>query len=210
MERCAMRIARMATALALLLVLTGCEPAKSLHGIWTEDSTVFEPRLVGTWIHRYDESQPDLTLRFTKASEKAYRVDLYSTRPDEELKAMKNWSLTLDGHLIRLGDKPFLDLYPEEVAFKGDSVMTLAGGAIFLQPVHTFYRVEMEGGTLRLSYLDDASVKQMIREDKIRIAHDLAVGGLLLTADTPSLRQFLLEHAKEDTTFPPIDFQRGK
>ena len=186
----------------LLIVLAGCEPVKSVHALWTEDTLVSEPALVGTWVFRDRPDSSDLTLRFTPSGDKAYRMSLLTRKPDRDTKWAKGWSLEFDARLVRLGDTLFLDLYPDYVAQKQKKLIEL-DGSIFLQRVHTFYSVSIESDRLTLAYLDDSWVNRMIEQNTLSTGPKS--GDFLLTAGTRELQQLLIEHAHNPEAFGSID-----
>ena len=199
-------------ALALLVMLAGCVPQGSLSPLWTEDSLVFEPALVGTWVLRDNWSGTDMTLRFTASGGKAYRVSLFSRKPDKEWEWSKRWSLEFDGHLVRLGDSLFLDLYPATVAQKEKDQLVL-GESIFVQRLHTFYRVELRDRQLVLRYLDDDWVERMVKEKELSTWCAKTDPGdhCLLVATTRELQQMAKEHAHDPQAFTDMNpFVREK
>ncbi len=72
---------------------------------------------------------------------------------------------------------------------------------------HWFFRVEIDGEVLRLVYIDEDWVKRLGDQEKSDLGyHD--VGGGLLTASTPELRDFVLEHADDDAFSDSLEWHR--
>jgi hypothetical protein len=201
---------RLPLTAGLLLVLVGCEPIQSIHPFWTPETLTFEPALIGTWVSRDDPGEPDLTLRFERsdrAGEQAYRVYLYCQRPAREDKALKDWSLLLEGRLIRLDGVLYLDLYPDKVTKKNGWKMEVEN-PLFHRGIHTLYRVQLEGDVLKLEYLEDDWVKAQIRAGKIQVGHEFGEGHWLLTAGTHELQQLIRQAQGDALAFSAIDFRR--
>ena len=106
-----------------LLFLAGCVP--SIHGLYTDKDTVYDPALVGIW----SEPNSTETWEFTQAGEKAYRLTITED---------KGKTGRFQVHLVKLQGKMFLDLFPEDPNLPGNTDYY----KFHLLPVHSFLRLE--------------------------------------------------------------------
>src|SRR5262245_4147825 len=90
---------------ATVLALTACIP--SLHPLYLPKDVVFDQRVVGEWVAKDKEANPQ-SWRFEKGDTNAYR--LFITDSDGK-------SGEFDTHLFKLKEGLFLDLTPREVNF---------------------------------------------------------------------------------------------
>ena len=171
------------------------EPMRSLNPLFTEKDAVFEPAIEGTW-------KGWVTLTFTKLGDNAYQVVLSG---DEE-----GTSLTFAAHLTRLGGSLFLDACLQEMKVKGERLGDLEGTAFWLIPTHTFYRIHIEGDTLRLECLDEGRVKEMIDRGKLKIAHARYGDVFTLTAPTQKHQQLARKYANSEAFREIEELQRQK
>ena len=174
-----MRSIKILILLGLVIYLTGCVP--SLHPLFTDKDLVFDPALVGTWV---DEDGKNIW-EFQKSRENAY--ELVYTENEEPAK--------FQAHLVKLGDFLFLDIFPEEPGMKNGLYKGL------LIPAHGFSRIWIEGGLVRLAYLDPDWLKDMIDKKKVKIGHDWIDQSLILTASTRDLQKFALKYAEDSKAF---------
>jgi len=70
---------------------------------------------------------------------------------------------------------------------------------------HWVFRVWLDGGTLRLADLDEDWFNRAVETGKVEIGHDEVDDTLVLTASTPELRAFILEHGGDEGAFPEPD-----
>jgi len=185
-----MRRRQILLVFGMALLVAGCV-VPSLHPLFTEKDLVFDPALVGTWA----EEDQEETWIFLKSGDKAY--DLIHTAQGLPVK--------YQAHLGRLGEFRFLDVYPREPEVKNDFYK------LHLIPVHTFWRIWMEGDLLRIAMLDPDWLKNMIAQKKVKIAHERLENRILLTASTQKLQKFVLQYAEDVKAFPdPGKFHRRK
>jgi hypothetical protein len=163
-----------AAVLVLSLLLAGCVP--SLHPLYTEKDLVYDAALLGVWVD--DEGRTSWTVK--RAGDKSYSLMAI----DEKGNARH-----YEGHLLDLGKHRFLDLLPEKPEVEDYHLIR----------AHTFYRIWAYGDTFRLAGLDP----DWIRKRKIAIRHELLPPkGMLLTAPTKSLQEFVLQYVEDPEAFP--------
>ena len=163
-----------------VVLLGGCVP--SLHELYTKDTLVFEEGLLGQWAHDKE------IWRFEKGGqEKAYNLTITE---EEEGKSI------LVGHLVKVEDDLFLDLYP------GD--MELAVGDIYkmhLLPAHTFLKVDSIGTELIMQAMMPDTLEELLKEKPELIKHEIIDDRIVLTASPKKLQEFLKTYADHEDFF---------
>jgi len=202
------RTLRALLSLILVLALTGCVPVESIHPFWSEDKLVQEPAIVGTWVAEEKPGGTNFVLRFENARD-GYLVSFYSTRPDASWKFAEDWAVQFDGHLVRLGGSLFLDLYPKAVSFKDETAIA-EDLFIFFRPVHTLYRIRVEGDALAVDFLDDGWLKEKIKEKKLTVRQEDVARGYVLTASTQELQEMVTQLVPEMQPIGELPFRRQK
>jgi hypothetical protein len=209
-----MRAVLAVVCLALVVLLPGCI-VQSLHPLYAEKDLVFEPGLVGVW---EQGSEGGTVLTFERAEDTTYRLAI------EENEETARFVVGL----VRLGDGMFLDFAPEPLDESGDSASSSSTESeeqsddqspglplisiMHFVPVHSFWRIWLEGDELRMRLLNVDWLYEQIEEGTIVIEHE-PMGeedyALLLTADTEDLQKLLREHADDPDVFvDPGRFER--
>ncbi|MCX5638783.1 MAG: hypothetical protein NTX52_13990, partial [Planctomycetota bacterium] len=192
----------------LAALLCGCLPVMSLHPLFTEKDTVFNEKLLGTWV---DPNSPKTTWEFKRAdaNENAYRL-IFS---DEEGKKG-----LFVAHLVKLKDKLFLDVHlgespvdaveKLELEVRGEvkdpnKVNFWVYNALFLVPAHTFIRVNSVEPQLKMLLTDDEKMEELLKADPNAVKHDFLDDGPspILTASTKELQAFILKYADDSRVF---------
>ncbi|HLG13880.1 MAG TPA: hypothetical protein VJH03_05040 [Blastocatellia bacterium] len=183
-----MRYITASLMIGLALFLTACVP--SLHPLYTEKDLTFDPALLGEW----RETKPDSksTLTFTQGEGKAYKL----TSKDGSDKA-ENYI----AHLVKLGDKRFLDVKPDPSPACDWSGLRW----------HMFFLVSQTEPTLRLWDLNDEWVETLLKKNPAALKHEIVDGDLLLTASTKQLQDFVLRNVSTKGVFTdPVDYARKR
>lgn len=174
------------------LVAGGC--LRSLHGLYTDDDLVAEPLLEGAW--REDDGKSLWT--FTRDGEKRYLLLYQQSITNRHAPEGAGFSVPaqFEAHLVRLGEKLFLDLFPKDVVSRNDLF------AVHLIPAHTFSRVELSKDTLILAMLDHEWFKRKLGGGGVDIAHEeIEPGQYILTAKTRDLQKLVMNHADDPDAF---------
>jgi len=177
---------------AAAAVMLGCVP--SLQPFVTEKDAIFEPGLLGTWT-KADSKQ---SATFTKADDgKSYNI----LATDDDGDPSK-----LEARLMRLGNDLFLDTTIKEVDdWKGNFAK------FHLLPIHLLTKITLEGDTLRYATLDFSWAKELRKQKKLSIRHEVQDDMTVLTAPTKELQEFVRKHAAEKDAFQsPTELKRKK
>ena len=182
----------------LSLSATGC--VWSVHRLYTEETVVFEPALVGTWATAGEEK-----VAIVKAGEeKSYEI----TYRDKDVG--EGVAVNYRAHLVRLGEFLFLDVQPDKKTV--DDLMEMKP-VWYLLPTHTFYRVQLRGDAVTVSLVDD---KLVTKSGQPPLAHERidekdGEDGYLLTASSAELRAGLAKRAGDEEIYLKLgEFQRLK
>ena len=168
--------------LGTVVLLAGCV-ARSLHPFCTEQNLVFESALIGTWEQDADMSGGLGTWTFEQSGPKVYRLTIAEGDDKGQFEA----------HLFMLSSRTYMDLFPDEQEPEWKDVHLLY--ALHVLPVHTVWRVWLEGDDLRLATLDPEWLKQQLEDASEPLSHELCEEEVLLTASTREVQQFLRSQA---------------
>jgi hypothetical protein len=180
-----------APLLVVALALAGCVP--SLNPLYRPEDLTFDAALVGVWVEKPDSEERWI---FEKAGETGYRVTY-----DE-----KGSKGTFEVHLLRLGDRRYLDFHPED-----DGIKELARNDFYKfhwLSAHTFARLDQVEPRLQMAFLSPEWLKKHLEEKPRSIAHvRRGKDEIILTATTAELQAFVREHAAAAFD-DPSDLQR--
>ncbi|HOQ05280.1 MAG TPA: hypothetical protein PKY88_08720 [Anaerohalosphaeraceae bacterium] len=166
----------------LIIVGLGCVP--SLHELYTDDTVVFDPKLVGCW----QTEKGELWCFTRRANTSSY--DLTIVEESEKRSYMT-------AYLVEIGPHRFLDISPKELK-RPD----LGGWQEYhLQPVHTFYLVEATEPNLLLAAMMPEAMEKLLEEKPALLKHEKVDDRLILTASTPQLQEFLSKPEMVDQVF---------
>jgi hypothetical protein len=157
-----------------LTLLAGCVP--SLNPLYTDDTLVFEPALIGVW------KQPEGSARwnFSQLDARSYRL-LYTDEQGQQGRFI--------GHLVRLDGELFLDLFPEESQLDASGFYKL-----HLVPIHTIYRVHGTQPNLKLAAIDYKWFDEYLTSHPKEIQYATFNGRKLITASTADVQKFVRAH----------------
>lgn len=180
-----MRTTNILVTFGVAILMTGCVPTLSLHPLFTDKDSAFDPALLGIWAET--ESSED-TFIFQRSQDRANGYDLIISENGVPAR--------FEARLVRLGNHTFLDLAPQAPDVKNEVYL------FHLFPFsHTFSRIRIEGDVLRLDTLKSDWVKEMIDQKKVKIGHQSLEDVVLLTAPTETLRKFAMQYAENDQAF---------
>ncbi len=179
----------------LAALLGGCVPVLSLHSLYTEENTVFEEKLLGTWLE--DPNEPEAAWEFTRIDKpkNAYKL-IFSDN-----KGKKGFFVV---HLVKLKNRLFLDVYPGELPWEPDDPNEVKWlyNSFFLIPAHTFIQIDSIEPQLKMRLTNDDKMEEFLREDPNAVEHTSIDGRVLLTVSTEELQAFVLKYADDNRVFP--------
>jgi hypothetical protein len=170
--------------LAMIMAIAGCVP--SIHGIATEENTVWDENLLGAWGHPDETNDPNCEVWEFEADGQTGSYTLIH-RDDEGRVA------EFAVRLVQVGDLLFLDIFPasDRQLAKPNNLYQ-----IHLLAAHTFMKVEaLSEGFLGLRYMDQDAVRKLLEKDPGLVKHEMREDQVILTAGPEDLQDFLLQYA---------------
>jgi hypothetical protein len=162
------------------LALVGCVP--SLNPLYLEKDLVHDPAFLGDW----SEDGTEDKWRFEPGEGRSYRVTF--REGDEEGEFIV--------HLLELDGYRYLDFEPVR-----DGLKAMGQTGFYRMhwvPTHTFARVELKDGVLRMAMVNPDWLTSKLEQDPGCLAHRRrGDDDLVLTASTEELQRFLQEHRTE-------------
>jgi hypothetical protein len=176
-----MKARLLAVFIVLCLPLCAC-PSYSLHPLYTDEDAIVEPALEGTWSI---DSDDNVELLFEKSGEGEYSLSISCT----DSKALQNYKV----HLVRLEGQLFMDLIFENQTVEATKVEEPFGAF----HAHVIVKVNISGDDLAYAVLEDDAIRQPIIPGSTPLDYDQADEGLLVTAQTDALRDYISAHAED-------------
>jgi hypothetical protein len=106
------------------------------------------------------------------------------------------------GKFVQLDEDYYLDLYPFDV-FDVDFRSS------HLLPVHTFSKIDLEEDSISINLFRDSWIEDQIRDNRVRIKHEKLEEGILITASTEELQQFIKKYGNVTEAYrDPITLNR--
>jgi hypothetical protein len=188
-------------------ILGGCVPVMSLHPLFTEEKLVFENKLLGKWMDDpnspkstwefkriEDSKQKDGELNPPKKPEKAYKLILLNNED--------NTKGSFYAHLVKLENRLFLDVYPSRIpCAEPDPNEDWLLNTFFLIPGHSFVIIDSIEPQLKMRWTNQEELKKLLKEKPDAVKHELVEDGIILTASTEQLQQFVLKYADDERVF---------
>jgi hypothetical protein len=163
------------------LLTAGCIP--SLSPLCDDGQLVVRDEILGRW---KSPGEPQ-TWQFSKRDASTYQL-LFSDKQGRQA----NFQV----RLTEINGALFMDLVPARDAKLHPDFYNL-----HLISTHTFYRIEVGESSLSLSFLNPQWLKTILPKPSGGLAHVRNGNSLLLTAETPQLRQFVAEHLNTPGAF---------
>lgn len=161
-----------------LICLMGCVP--SLHELYTDDTVVYDPAIVGTW-------QQDENTWLISGDPNAKRYDIVVIEQDKERGRLES---KLDGKLVLLDGKRYLDILPNKNTSLNVGNWFQSG----LLRAHLFLKLETQDGTVLLSVMNPETVEKLIKESPTIIKHEVTQDTIVLTAKPKDLQAFIKKY----------------
>jgi len=175
----------------LAALLGGCIPVMSLHPLFTEETLVFEEKLLGTWV---DDSNNIWEFKDPNEQEKIYKLIFVDNEGQKG---------SFDARLTKLENKLFLDVYPSEPPWDEEDPNKVEWpfNTFFFMPVHTFIKINGIEPELKLQLTDDDELKKLLKENPNSIEHTSIEDKFVLTTSTKELQAFVVKYADDSRVF---------
>lgn len=178
--------------LIITLFFSGCV-VYSFYPLYTEKDLFPNDILTGNWI---DDEGTHWDFEHAFVQGKTPK-EIDSTSHVLHLKDKDERESEFSVHVIKLGGHYFLDFYLEE--FLDDDNLDLADFHII--PVHTFAKLTVEENKLQINWFDQDWLEDLIKENKIRIHHEMNDDLILLTAKPKELQKFVSKYVNSEEAF---------
>jgi hypothetical protein len=155
---------------AAMLTLSGCFEMPSVYPLYSDQTAVSEPRLVGAWQTRDGKEQ----MFVRQSGDREYRLTYLDEKGEASL-----WQI----RVVKLGEIPVADM----IAVKDDAGI----------PAHYFLAFSFDGAALKVCFLDSSALREKAGKEGlayVRGKNDEVV----LTAPTASLTAFLRKNLAEE------------
>lgn len=170
---------RMIGAIVFAVCLVGCVP--SLHELYTTETLVYDPDLVGTWVDK------DATWTFEgDPNNKSYT--LLIVEQDEKRGKLEN---RMEVRMVELDGGDYLDVFP-------DKEVKLNVGNWFstsLLRAHIFMKLQIKANSITLAIMNPDVVEKMIEKNPSIIKHEKTEDRVVLTASPKELQEFIKKNA---------------
>jgi len=172
----------------LAVVLGGCVPVATLHPVYTDETVVFEEKLLGIWT---DDS--DGYWKFTRIARdpNGYYLEL---KDDEGNKGL------FETHLCRIDGKLILDAIPAAYPCSEKEVddMEFELNGYFFQQLHTFAKVEFEDPNLTIAITGEDKFEELLEESPTSLEFNKVESRLIITDSTEKLQKFIAEYINDE------------
>lgn len=152
-----------------VLLLTGCIPV-SLHPVYTEETLLDVPELLGKWSDNPEEGY----WQFESDESGGYRITIQEK---------EGVSLVFAAQTARTNDILLLDLvvqYPEKSELE-----------FYTVPVHFFWQIELSGDVLKMRTIDYDWLTKRAEKGRLWIKHEEVNDRLVFTASPERLQRFV-------------------
>lgn len=211
-----MKARTIVTGLLATVILSSCT-VLSFYPLYTEKELVRDDRIIGKW-QSFKEDVPmsekknETLIWDVSFQNEIWKKEETNANPFDKGKQISNkFTYTLYVydkampenkaefylHIVKLGDKVFIDFFPEEWQ-KNNTIL-----AFHLMSVHTFAKIEI-GNKLEINWFDSEWLQTLLEKNKIRIKHENNGDYMLLTERPEELQKFVIKYANEDKAFSDV------
>jgi len=200
------------TAIAVLMLISSCAVI-SFYPIYTEDVLIKDDRIIGKWFtteefgikaKKVDTLVWEISFKdkkwvnrrnspldkksYQETNRYTYSLSLhYHSSPEEKAEFQL--------HLVKLGDKTYVDFYPVEWDIDNPIL------SFHLMGVHTFAKAEINESFININWFDVEWFEQKMEENRIRIKHEKNRDNILLTAKPKDLQKFVIKYSDNEKAF---------
>ncbi|HEY9259723.1 hypothetical protein [Chitinophaga sp.] len=178
----------------------------SLYPLYTAKDLVFDKRLLGTW--RSDSSAESWKLENLMDKELSVYKDPKEREKQEIIKGSfinkntylltyteKGEKVELLLNLVKLENNFYIDFYPGPLNGKNEMLKD------YYLPVHSYAKIKIAENGFELWPLDQISIYNLVKENKIRIKHEDLDNFKVITASTEELQKFVIKFSDNKELF---------
>jgi hypothetical protein len=197
--------------LAIILVTGQSCTIFSLNPLYNEEDLLEMPEVLGLWEDNDDEGEFVSFERLDKnkfifrymEGDKQTVIDFYSGKisadsVNENIKVLKEQTISFEAGILEVGDHYFIDLYPYYEEGENDEEYYLWRNFI---PTHAFLKFEWENDELVLYMFSYDRLQELFEQNRIRIRHQQFEDYIVITASTDELQKFIRKYADDEKAF---------
>ena len=201
--------------LAIILITGQSCTIFSLNPLYNEEDLLEMPEVLGLWeepgeekefvsFERLDDNK--FIFRYMEGDRQTI-IDFYSGKEEadfiaENLKVLKEQTVSFEAGILEVGDHYFIDLYPYYEEGENDEEYYLFRNFI---PTHAFLKFEWENDKLVLYMFSYDRLQELFEQNRIRIRHQQFDDYIVITASTDELQKFIRKYADDEKAFEDPD-----
>ena len=165
-------------------------------GLWEDNDdegefVSFERLDNNKFIFRYMEGDKQTVIDF-------YSGKISADSVNENIKVLKEQTISFEAGILEVGDHYFIDLYPYYAEGENDEEYYLWRNFI---PTHAFLKFEWENAELVLYMFSYDRLQELFEQNRIRIRHQQFDDYIVITASTDDLQKFIRKYADDEKAF---------
>jgi hypothetical protein len=190
----------------------------SLNPLYNEEDLLEMPEVLGLWEAPGEEEvyvsferlgDNKFIFRYMEGDRQTI-IDLYSGKEErdliaENLKVLREQTVSFEAGILKVGDHYFIDLYPYYKYYEGDDHDEDYYLFRNFIPTHAFLKFEWENDELVLYMFSYDRLQELFDQNRIRIRHQQFDDYLVITASTDELQKFILKYADDEKAFEDPD-----
>jgi hypothetical protein len=199
--------------LAIILITGQSCTIFSLNPLYHEEDLLEMPEVLGLWedaddgkgkefvsFERLDKNK--FIFRYMEGDKQTV-IDFYSGKisadsVNENIKVLKEQTISFEAGILEVGDHYFIDLYPYYEEGENDEEYYLWRNFI---PTHAFLKFEWENDELVLYMFSYDRLQELFEQNRIRIRHQQFEDYIVITASTDELQKFIRKYADDEKAF---------
>ncbi|MCB9504109.1 MAG: hypothetical protein H6696_19475 [Deferribacteres bacterium] len=193
------------------LLLSGCL-ITSFYPLYTKDTLVLDDRILGKWeeFNRRNKEKDDEKETIIWEISFPEKIVVFKYLDDEEIKNEFTYHIVAYDknapqykasfylHLVKLENEMYADFYPlEDIEWDYQNELM----AMHLVPAHTFSHIELDEKRLYFHWMHVEFLRDLIKQNQIRIRHENNERNIMLTAGSEDLQKFLIKYGKNKEAY---------
>jgi len=190
----------------IAILMSGCVPVVSLQPLFTTETVVYDPQLLGTWTGdggddmawEFAALEPAATDQLPDAlkgvSPKAYRLNIHQK---DSLKG------AFVAAMVKLQGQLYLDIFPDKLPSGNTDPEQekLPFNAFLTLPAHTFIKIDLAENQLTMQLTEDEKLQTLLDVEPKAISSTSVDEKLILTASTKELQAFVTKYSNDERLF---------
>lgn len=193
------------------LLFSGCL-ITSFYPLYTKDTLVIDDRIIGTWEEFNRRNKDNADEKETIVWEISFpeEITVFKDLDDDEVKNEFTYQIAAYDknapeykayfylHLVKLETAVYADFYPlQDIEWDYKNELM----AMHLVHAHTFSRVELDEKRLYFHWMHVEFLRDLIKQNQIRIRHENNERNIMLTAGSEDLQKFLIKYGRNKKAY---------